>query len=154
MGQKLCIMGCLWLMANVPWVNGSGFGSEPAGSRIQFFGSVAALLVTVVNVCTQRNHCVILSLELNMTQRTHHVFTTSSSRAVWTRTACWLNSVPSFNFPVLLAQPCKSSAHKPISYESELTAGGGLEEMCLTRKHKPFQVIEQSLIRSALYWYH
>ena len=39
------ILGYFWPIKNVPWANGSGSGSgsEPAGSRIQFFGSVAAL---------------------------------------------------------------------------------------------------------------
>ena len=42
-GQKFCVFGIFWPMQYVPWVNGSGSGSKPAGSRIQFFGSVTAL---------------------------------------------------------------------------------------------------------------
>ena len=43
-GTILNFGGTFTNMKRVPWVNGSGSESEPAGSRIQFFGSVTALI--------------------------------------------------------------------------------------------------------------
>ena len=63
---------------NALWVNGSGSGSEPAGSGTQFFGPVAALITVCVfdRKVNKQNSCchgVYLNFVLFMTTLTRHV---------------------------------------------------------------------------------
>ena len=52
---------------NVPFVNGSGSGSEPTGSRIQFFGSVAALHPFLFNQQMPLSQLVLLAIRHEFT---------------------------------------------------------------------------------------